>query len=307
MEYKDYYKIMGVERNADADAIKKAYRKLARQYHPDANPGDKTAEEKFKELNEANEVLSDPEKRRLYDQLGSNYESYRRGGGDPRQYNWGQWAGNPSGNSNPFTGRGRRAGNAFEDDEFSDFFSSIFGSMGGRQAQPRTRDIEQAVELSFEEAYHGTTRILTRPGQSDIEVKIPAGVKTGSKVRVKGHGVSNNMGSAGDLFLVVQVQDHPIYERKDDDLHRDVHVSVFKALLGGEQTVETLNGNFMVKIPAGTSSGRLIRLKGKGMPKLGAKGEFGDLYLRIMLDVPSADALSPEERAALETMAQRFE
>lgn len=305
MEYKDYYKILGLERTADADAIKKAYRKLARQHHPDTNLGDKTAEEKFKEINEAHEVLSDPEKRRLFDQLGSNYETYRRSGGDPRSYDWQQWA-RRTGNSgsNPFNSGPRPQ--AFGDDDFSnDFFSTIFGGSAARTT--RSRNIEEPVELSLEEAYHGTTRIVSKTGQNDIEVKIPRGVKTGSKVRVKGQGANNGRGTAGDLFLVIQVRDNPIYERKEDDLHRDLHISVFKALLGGEQAVETMNGNFAVKVPPGTSSGRLIRLRGKGMPKLSTSAEFGDLYLRVMVDVPANLSLSNEERAMLETLAQRQE
>ena len=306
MDYKDYYKILGVERNADAEVIKKAYRKLARQHHPDANPGDKTAEEKFKEINEANEVLSDAEKRRLYDQLGSNYETYRRSGGDPRSYDWQQWAqrtGAGAGNSgNPFSG-GFRPGAFGDDDATTDFFSTFFGGAGSRQS--RTRNIEQSMALTLEEAYHGTTRILSKPGQNDIEVKIPRGVKTGSKVRVRGQGAGNGRGAAGDLLLVVQVKESPLYERKDDDLHRDLHISVFTALLGGEQAVETLNGNFAVKIPPGTSSGRLIRLRGKGMPKLSTPSEFGDLYLRVMLDVPANLHLSDTERAMIEEIAKR--
>ncbi len=306
MDYKDYYKILGVERTADADAIKKAYRKLARQFHPDANPGDKSAEEKFKEINEANEVLSDVEKRRLYDQLGTNYETYRRSGGDPRSYDWQQWArrgGNSGagGSGNPFNGGMRPE--AFDDESFSDFFSTLFGGATSRQSRPRNS--EQAIEMTLEEAYHGATRILSKAGQNDIEVKIPRGVKTGSKVRVRGQGPNTGRGAPGDLFLVVQIREHPLYERKDNNLHRDLHISMFTALMGGEQAVETLNGNFAVKIPPGTSSGRLIRLRGKGMPKLSTPSEAGDLYLRVMVDVPANLALSDEERAMLDNLARR--
>ncbi len=308
MDYKDYYKMLGVERTADADAIKKAYRKLARQFHPDTNPGDKSAEEKFKEINEAHEVLSDAEKRRLYDQLGTNYETYRRSGGDPRSYDWQQWArrtgnGGGAGNAgNPFNGGIRPE--AFGDDEsFSDFFSTFFGGSMARQSRPR--NTERPVELTLEEAYHGATRILSKSGQNDIEVKIPRGVKTGSKVRVRGQGPNNGRGTVGDLLLAVQIREHPLYERKEDDLHRDLHISMFTALLGGEQAVETLNGNFAVKIPPGTSSGRLIRLRGKGMPKLSTPSESGDLYLRVMVDIPANLTLSDTEHGMIEELARR--
>ena len=302
MEYKDYYKILGVERNADAETIKKAYRKLARQYHPDTNKGDKKSEEKFKELNEANEVLSDAAKRKLYDQLGSNYSRYTQGGGDPRQYDWAQWAQRNGGASaNPFGGRAQPQG--FESGEdFSDFFSNIFG--GGPRGPSQPRDVEQGVEISLEEAYRGAKRIIQKTGEKDIEVSIPAGVKTDSRVRVRGQGMRNRSGQVGDLYLVIEVLSNIIYERKDDDIYRDVQVDAFKAMLGGEHTVDTLGGSLVIKIPAGTSSGKLIRLRGRGMPKLSAKGESGDLYLRVMVNVPSK--LSDEDRESLEKIALNY-
>ncbi len=306
MEYKDYYKILGVERNADAETLKKAYRKLARQYHPDTNKNDKKSEEKFKELNEANEVLSDPEKRKLYDQLGSNYSRYTQGGGDPRQYDWAQWAqrnGSPSGN--PFGGRAQPGGPGGFDgsgEDFSDFFSNIFG--GGPRGPSQPRDVEQLVEVSLEEAFRSTTRIIQKPNEKDIEVTIPAGVKTDSRVRVRGQGIKNSRGQVGDLYLVIEVQPNATYERKDDDLYRDIQVDAFKAMLGGEHTVETLGGSLVIKIPPGTSSGKLIRLRGRGMPKLTAKGESGDLYLRVMLNVPGK--LQDDDREALEKLAEKY-
>ena len=300
MEYKDYYKILGVERNADAEAIKKAYRKLARQYHPDTNKNDKKSEEKFKELNEANEVLSDPEKRKLYDQLGSNYSRFTQGGGDPRQYDWAQWAKRNGGN--PFGGRAQPTGFDGDGDDPSDFFSSIFG--GGARGPSQPRDVEQLVEVSLEEAYRGTKRVIQKQNEKDIEVSIPAGVKTDSRVRVRGQGIKNSRGQIGDLYLVIEVQPNAFYERKDDDLYRDIQVDAFKAMLGGEHTVETLGGSLVIKIPPGTSSGKLIRLRGRGFPKLSAKGESGDLYLRVMLNVPSK--LQDDDREALEKLAQKY-
>lgn len=301
MEYKDYYKILGVPKDADADAIKRAFRKLARQYHPDVNK-DKKAEERFKEINEANEVLSDPEKRKLYDQLGSNYATFQRGGGDPRAYNWNQWArGAPQ-------GAGGRAGGGDAGFDFSDFFRTFFGGnmdeFGGQSfRQTANLDLEQDVEITLTEAYHGTTRILTKDGRN-YEVNIPRGVKTGSKVRVRGQGARDRSGQMGDLYLTIRVMPNSGYERQDNDLHRELRVDAFTAMLGGEVKVDTLAGEVMVKVPAGTSSGKSIRLRGKGMPLLNAKGEFGDLYLRVMVSVPKR--LSDEDRWTLDKIAKRY-
>ena len=309
MDYKDYYKILGVDRNADADAIKKAFRKLARQYHPDVNKGDKKAEERFKEINEANDVLSDPEKRKVYDQLGANYQQYRQSGGDPRSYDWGQWArqaGGYPGGARTRTSPGTGTGTAdFEDFDFSDLMESLFGERfsGQRQTSRAARDIQQPVQITLEEAYQGAKRLLQKDGQ-DIEVSIPAGVKTGSKVRMRGQGVRNQRGQAGDLYLVVEVAPDKTYERQEDDLYRDQRVNAFTAMLGGEVSVETLSGNVVVTIPAGTSSGKKIRLRGKGMPKLNAKGQFGDMYLRVMVTVPRD--INDEDRKALEKIAKRY-
>ncbi len=299
MEYKDYYKTLGVDRNADAETIKKAFRKLARQYHPDVNKGDKKSEERFKEINEANDVLSDPEKRKLYDQLGSNYQQYRQSGGDPRNYDWSQWAQQSGG----FRGRGSTV--FTEEADLGDLFSSLFGERFGAQqtSSRRPRDVQQPVQISLAEAFRGTARTLSNDGQ-DIEVSIPAGVKTGSKVRVKGQGMRNARGQAGDLYLVIEVAPDDTYERQDDDLIRDVKVDAFTAMLGGEATVPTLSGNVVVTVPPGTSSGRKIRLRGRGMPRLGRKGEQGDLYLRVLVTVPHE--LSPEDRQQLEKIARHY-
>ncbi len=300
MEYKDYYKVLGVGKSANQDEIKKAFRKLARQYHPDANKGDKKSEEKFKEINEAYEVLSDHEKRKTYDQLGSNFREYQRAGGQAGDYDWSQWMrGSQAGNTD---GSGRSRRSAFEEDlNFSDFIQQVFSGASGQNVRA-PRDFEQGVEISLEEAYHGTTRVLQKSGQPDLEVKIPRGVKTGSKVRVRGQGGKNARGQAGDLYLVVEVMPNADYERKEDDLYRDVTVDAFTAMLGGETSVQTLAGTIAVKIPAGTSSGRRIRLRGRGMPKLN-RDEFGDLYLRVMISVPHD--LSDDEREQIEKMAKK--
>lgn len=305
MEYKDYYKTLGVERNADEDTIKKAYRKLARQFHPDINKGDKKAEERFKEINEAYEVLGDQEKRKMYDRLGSDFRRYQQAGGDPRSYDWMQWFNQSS--------QGRPGGSVrIEDLDLGDLFAQFFGGgvgeaqtgnfRRGRSSRSQPRDLEQPVTITLAEAYHGTTRILSKDGE-EIEVKIPAGVKTGSKVRVRGKGARNSRGETGDLYLIIEVAPDPTCERRDDDLYRDIKVDVFTAMLGGELKVPTLSGDVMVKIPAGTSSGSRIRLRGKGMPRLSAKGEHGDLYLRVMVTTPTD--LTEDERQALQKMARR--
>lgn len=295
MPGRDYYQILGIERDADAEAVKKAFRRLARQHHPDVNKGDKNAEERFKELNNAYETLSDPAKRKLYDQFGANYERMQQGAG-PGTQNGADW-----------TEMFRRAqeggsGGGFDP---SSIFENLFGGAAGAEGQTfRTpRNVQQEVEVSLLEAFHGTTRIVRRSGQ-EIEVSIPAGVRTGSRVRVRGQAARGARSQTGDLYMVITVLPDPIYERKDDDLYRTLMVDVFTAMLGGEVTAETLAGNFVVRVPTGTSSGKLVRLRGKGMPKLTPKGEHGDLYLRVQISVPAA--LTDEDRKALEKMAKRY-
>ncbi len=297
---RDYYKTLGVARSADQDAIKKAFRKLARQFHPDANKGDKKSEEKFKEINEAYETLSDPEKRKLYDRMGSNYRQYAQTGGAARESDAGQWSPFSRG-ANGAGGSARRRANAADaENEFGDVFETLFN---GQQTVNQPRDFEQGVEITVEEAYSGTTRLLQKSGQPDIEVKIPRGARTGTKVRVKGQGGRNARGQSGDLYLVIEVKAHPVYEIKGDDLYRDITVSAFTAMLSGDQAVETLGGAILVKIPAGTSSGKLIRLRGRGMPKLNTLSDVGDLYLRVMVSVPFD--LRDDEREMIEQMARR--
>ena len=301
MPGRDYYKVLGIERDADADAIKKAFRRLARQHHPDVNKGDKNAEERFKELNNAYETLSDPAKRKLYDQFGANYERMQQGAGPGAQ-------GGPAGQGGAdWTEMFRQAqeGGAAGGFDPSSIFESLFGGAAGADGQSfrAPRNVQQEVEVSLLEAFHGTTRIVRRAGQ-EIEVSIPAGVKTGSRVRVRGQAARGARSQTGDLYMVITVLPDPVYERKDDDLYRTLMVDVFTAMLGGEVTAETLAGNFVVRVPAGTSSGKLVRLRGKGMPKLTPKGEHGDQYLRVQISVPAT--LTDEDRKALEKMAKRY-
>lgn len=307
MEYKDYYKILGVDKKASQDEIKKAYRKLAVKYHPDKNPANKEAEEKFKEIGEANEVLSDPEKRKLYDQLGSNWKQYRDAGYDPStaggraRYSQGapggqyyyEFEGDPS----EFFGDGSSG--------FSDFFESLFGrgtrqgkgfsgtgGFSGFGADIPGNDLAGEITISLQEAYTGTERIIDLGGEK-IKLKIKPGAYSGLKLRAKGKGEKGQGGKAGNLYITINVSPHPVYERKGNDLHMNMPVDLFTALLGGEMEIQTLSGRINMKIPEGTQNGKQFRLKGKGMPVYG-KSSYGDLYVKIQVNLP--DKLTPEQK-----------
>jgi len=304
MEYKDYYKTLGVDRSASADEVRKAYRKLAMQHHPDRNPGNKQAEEKFKEINEAYQVLSDPQKRARFDQLGSAYSTWQQRGGSPNDFDWSQWmSGQPGGQGGVHVEYGD-INDLFGQDIFSDFFRSIFGGMGGAgggRAQTSTRArqqpaYQQPITISLDEAYHGTTRTL----QSDerrLQVKIPAGVKTGSKVRVAG-GAPEGL----DLYLIVEVAPDQRFERQGDDLRSTATIDLFTATLGGEAKVQTLDGTVTLKIPAGTQPEQVFRLAGRGMPRLKSAQGKGDLFVRVKVRVPKN--LSDKQKSLLEEAAR---
>jgi curved DNA-binding protein len=296
LEYKDYYKILGVDRRADEKEIKRAYRKLAVQFHPDKNPGDDRAEERFKEINEAYEVLGDSAKRAKYDQLGASYEAWQRTGGRGG-FDWSQWAGPGGvhvevGDLDDLFGGG-----------FSDFFQAIFGGSegvrAGRRAMPRSRDLEQPVRISLQEAFAGTTRQIRRNGRT-LEVKIPAGARTGTRVRVAGQGESGGA-QAGDLFLLVDVESDPKFRREGDDLHTEVEVDLYTAVLGGDARVETPASAVVLTIPAGSQPGQTFRLKGRGMPGLQPRSRPGDLYAHLKVDLPTS--LSREEKEGFEKLA----
>ena len=296
MDYKDYYKILGVERKASADDIRKAYRKLAMQHHPDKNPGDKKAEDKFKEINEAYQVLSDDQKRARYDQLGSAYSNFRTGGGRPSDFQWDDWfqqqqGGGQRGYGNaedPFGGAGG----------FSDFFRSIFGDAVRNQArnQAAQQGYQQEVDISFQEAFEGTSRQLQTNGRK-LQVRIPAGVKTGSKVRVAGAGPEGL-----DLYLVVNVTDEDKFERNGQDLYTTSTLSVFTLILGGETDVETPTGRVKLSIPAGTQTDQVFRLAGRGMPHLKNPNTKGDLFVKLKVQIPKY--LSSKQRELLEEAAR---
>jgi curved DNA-binding protein len=314
MEYQDYYKLLGVERGATDKEIKSAYRKLARKYHPDMNPDNKQAEERFKQINEAYEVLSDPAKRQKYDQLGADWQRWQQQGGSPSDFDWMRWstAGGPGYRTQYTTvddlsdlfGGGASGG-------FSDFFSQIFGGARGartardagfdyQQMPQQGRDRVQEVEITLQEAYEGATRILTQ-GDRRRRVRIPPGARTGTKVRFAGEGNPGRLGGqAGDLYLRIVVRDDPRYERKGDDLYSTVDVDMYTALLGGQAPVHALDGDLMLTIKPGTQNGQTFRLRGKGMPKLRKKSEYGDMYVTVNVRLPTE--LTPRQRELLEEM-----
>jgi curved DNA-binding protein len=308
VEYKDYYRILGVERSADEKTIKRAYRKLAVQFHPDKNPGNQQAEERFKEINEAYEVLGDAKKRAKYDQLGASYQAWQQRGA-PGGFDWSQWMGSAPGGVRVEVGD-------LEDlfgGGFSDFFQAIFGGMAaaaaagragtaGRSPLTRGRDLEQRVPISLEEAFHGTRRTIRRDGRT-LEVKIPAGARSGTRVRVSGQGEAGRSG-AGDLYLVIDITDDARYLRDGDDLTIEVEVDLYTAVLGGEARVETPAGPVVLKIPAGSQAGRTFRLKGRGMPGLRKPSTKGDLFARLKVVIPT-ELTEEEKRLFRQLAAQR--
>lgn len=282
---KDYYKTLGVNKNADDQELKKAFRKLAKQYHPDANPDDHAAEARFKEINEAYEVLSDSEKRSAYDRFGPDFN---------------RMTGSPSGGYGQSVDMG--------DINIEDFIKNMFGGLngfGGRGTQTRVNqkgaDVEQPVTISLREAYEGTSRIITK-GDRRIKADIPAGVTEGMKVRLAGEGGSGAQN--GDLFLVVQIDGDPVFERSGNDLYTDVKVDVFTAMLGGPVEVRTMMRPVRMNIPPGTQSGKKLRISGKGMPILKQKDQFGDLYARVLITVPIN--LTDEQRELVEQLRDSF-
>jgi DnaJ-class molecular chaperone len=325
VEFKDYYSTLGVAKTATEKEIKQTFRKLARKHHPDVNPGDKAAEAKFKEINEAYEVLGDPAKRKKYDELGANWRMYEQAaasggaGAGPGPFG-GQWNVNVGGGQG-----GRRTMTQEEMEElfgdanpFSDFFTTFFGGGGfepaegergsrSRMRQRAGRDVEHEIELTLEDAYHGTTRrlALKQDGHArTVDVRIPAGVGDGSRVRVSGEGEHGVGGAAaGDLYLRVRLAPHPLFERKGRDLYVKAPLPVTTAVLGGEAEVQTLAGKpARLRIPPLTQNGQVFRLKGFGMPAVGKTGDKGDLYARVEVQLPTQ--LSAEERAHYEALAK---
>lgn len=325
MAGKDYYKVLGVDRNASEKDIKQAYRKLARKYHPDVNPGDKTAESKFKEINEAHEVLSDKDKRQKYDLYGDQWQHADQftSSGEQQPPFW---------NFN----KGGTQSFRFEQGDLGDIFGNLFGGFGGRSSGRQVRskrghDIDHPVEVTLDEAYHGTRRVLSLRAEEacpscngtgkiqnalcsvcrgsgetsrlkNLEVKIPPGVKDGSRVRIAGKGEPGyGGGKSGDLYLVIKVKPKRLFERKGDDLYVDVEVPLTVAVLGGEVQVSTLKGKLALKIPSETQNGKTFRLTGQGMPHLG-NSSYGDLHAKVKVVLPSN--LSDKEKELFKNLKE---
>lgn len=301
---KDFYSVLGVSRTASADEIKKAYRKLAMKLHPDKNPGDKKAEEQFKEITEAYEVLSDDKKREMYDQFGF------AGAGAGFA---GAGAGGPGGFGGGFQG-GFGNGGADFNDIFGDMFGDVFGSRtgGGFRQSRRTHrgaDLRYTLNISFEESALGTEKTVSfirhrgnREETARLAVKVPAGVKQGQRLKLNGEGDGAPQGGpAGDLYVIVNVQDHPLFKRDEDDVLLDVPVGFTDAILGGEIEVPTLTGRVALKIPPGTHSSQIFRLKGKGFPKSGGFGS-GDMRIRVLVDTPSH--LTAKQKELIQELAK---
>lgn len=295
MDYKDYYKILGVERNATAADIKKQYRKLAVKYHPDKNPENKAAEDKFKELSEAYEVLGDPEKRKKYDELGSNWKQYEQQGfGGASGFGGWHQSGRQQGNFGDFYGN----------TGFSDFFEAFFGAGFGRQAgQPQARkgqDYQLETSLSLAEAFHGTHRLVNLSNQK-IRIPIKPGVRNGQMLRLKGKGYPGSHGGpAGDMLIKVHVATDANWEREGDDLIKTIQLDFYTAVLGGKVQVDTFKGPVNVPIKAGTQNNKLLRLKEMGMPHYGKSGA-GNLILKVQLVLP--EAISEQEMALIRQAA----
>lgn len=298
MEYKDYYKVLGVDKKASTEEIKKAYRKLAVKYHPDKNPGNKQAEEKFKEINEANTVLTDPEKRRQYDELGENWK-YAQPGGN------GGFGGHRTGG-----GQGRTyTSEEFEDifgggggSGFSDFFETLFGNRGGRSRTAAGTHYRADLEISLQDAYQGAEKIFELEGQK-LRIKLKPGITDGQVIKLKGKGGPGaNGGPAGDLLITVKVAEDATIRREGDDLHMEAPIDLYTAVLGGKASIRTLKGVIKIDIAKGTDSGKVLRLKGLGMPHYNAPGEFGNLYVKLQITVPKN--LSDRETELFKQLAQ---
>jgi curved DNA-binding protein len=290
MDYVDYYKILGIDKNASTEDIRKAYRKLARKYHPDVNPDNKEAHKKFQEINEANEVLSDPEKRKKYDQYGKDwkhaeeFEKAKQQRGGQRQYSQGD---------------GESYYGDFGGGDFSDFFESMFGGGGGahsgrRETKFRGQDYQAELHLKLRDVYVTHQQTLT-VNNKNIRITIPAGVENGQKIRLKGHGAPGvNGGPAGDLYITFHIADDPHFKRLGNDLYTTVAIDLYTAVLGGETELDTLSGKIKLKVAAGTQNDFKVRIKGKGFPVYKKEGGFGDLYVTYKIKIPVD--LSPKEK-----------
>jgi curved DNA-binding protein len=294
VEFKDYYKILGVDKSASQDEIKKQYKKLILKYHPDKNPNDSSAESKFKDVTEAYEVLSDPEKRSKYDNLGSSWNNFSKSGRRAEDFDWSQWF---ASQQQQRKARQQSGSSDFGDmfgggaSGVSDFFEKIFG--GGyagrstyRQTPQRGKDYHTDIEISLEQAFKGTSIMLNVDGQK-IEVKIHPGISDGQILKISNKGYpGSNGGPRGDLIIKVKVKDHKRVDRKGDDLYVDVPIDLYTAVLGGETRISTFSGKINLKIPPETQQGKVVKLSGQGMPKYNLPTQRGDLYVKFNIKIP---------------------
>ncbi|HEY0042400.1 MAG TPA: J domain-containing protein [Flavisolibacter sp.] len=288
MDFIDYYQVLGIDKNASPEEIKKAYRKLARQYHPDVNPNNEEAKKKFQQINEANEVLSDPEKRKKYDQYGKDWKHAEEFEKAQQQQGQRQYA--YSGDPGDFGGN-------YAEGDFSEFFESLFGGTGGRRSRDvkfRGQDYDAELHLPLREAYTTHQRTLTVNGKN-IRITIPAGIEDGQKIKLKGYGGPGvNGGPNGDLYITFQIEDDPQFKRLGNDLHTTAEINLYTAVLGGDTTIDTLNGRLKLKVPPGTQNDAKVRVKGKGFPLYKQEGQFGDLYVTYKIKIPTS--LSEREK-----------
>lgn len=286
MQFKDYYSILGLTKSASADDIKRAYRKLAVKYHPDKNQGNKIAEEKFKEANEAYQVLSDSEKRKKYDELGENWKYSQQQGSGNEDFDWSKWTHTGGGRHYTFTGDANAFGG---EGRFSDFFENIFGGgfSSGRSRRPmKGQDYQGTIEVTLEDAFQGSQHQFELNGQK-LQLKIKKGITDGQVLRLKNRGGEGvNGGPRGNLYITVMVSPHAYYERKGNDLYCTIHVDLYTAILGGKTIIQTLKGNITIDIPKETDNGRVFRLKGLGMPLYDKENEFGNLYAKVTINLP---------------------
>ncbi|MBS1574820.1 MAG: J domain-containing protein [Bacteroidetes bacterium] len=303
MEYIDYYKILGVSKDASADEIKKAYRKLARQHHPDLNPNDKEADKRFQQINEANEVLSDPETRKKYDQYGKDwkhaeqFEQARKQRQSARN--------NPFGSGeNPF-GSGEYYSSSDDNGDYSDFFASMFGNRSGssRQTKFKGQDTRASLQLNLSQTYTTHKQTFTVNGKN-IRITVPAGVENGQEIKLAGFGLPGvNGGPNGDLYITFEIINDTSFTRKGNDLYKTLPLNLYKAIMGGEETIDTLNGKVKLKIAPETQSGTKVRLKGKGIPVYKKEGEFGDLYITWEVQIPTN--LTAKEKELFEELSKQ--
>lgn len=304
MDYKDYYGILGVEKNATPEDIKKAYRQLAKAYHPDKNPGSKVAETRFKEVSEAYEVLSDPQKKQHYDNLGKDWQRYQQTGSNPKEYYSNTHQQAPDFDFSDIFGNDGGSGG------FSDFFRNIFGSggngnTGGSKNKRNSKggqDYDTEVEISLEEAYKGTARILNVMNEK-LRIQFKAGIPNDQVLRLKGKGGQGVNGQpTGDLYVKVKILPHNLFKREGNDLHCELPVELYTVVLGGKVFINTFDGGTNFILPAGTENGKVFRLKGKGMPDYAQPNKTGDLYVKINVQIPKN--LSTQEIELFEKLSK---